>query len=171
MQDAAAFACLKCEKRFTIHRRRHHCRSCGKIFCDNCSSHRRTLPAEFGFSTPQRLCRHPSLRTKRCASLVCTPYSNDALRVPGRCPRLWLVATMQWQAPRVGGGQQQRREVQCCAARASMARTRPPEVDCPIRIPSTCGSLHFQAGLARAKPHALVKSALTVNARCAVDVA
>ncbi|CCH58105.1 hypothetical protein TBLA_0A03050 [Henningerozyma blattae CBS 6284] len=30
--------CTQCKKRFTWFLRKHHCRHCGKIFCDNCSN-------------------------------------------------------------------------------------------------------------------------------------
>jgi len=33
----------KCKKQFTIVRRKHHCRRCGGIFCDACTTKRRTL--------------------------------------------------------------------------------------------------------------------------------
>jgi len=45
--------CLGCEKEFDFAFRRHHCRSCGKIFCDACSSY--SLPYE---SVSYRLCTH-----------------------------------------------------------------------------------------------------------------
>jgi hypothetical protein len=34
----------------------HHCRHCGKIFCNICSSSRSLLPREFGLRDPQRVC-------------------------------------------------------------------------------------------------------------------
>ena len=48
--DSDAPACTSCAKRFTLFRRRHHCRACGQVFCDGCSSQRIDLgpaaPAE-----------------------------------------------------------------------------------------------------------------------------
>lgn len=41
--DAEVNACEKCTKAFTLLRRRHHCRNCGGIFCDACTTKRRTL--------------------------------------------------------------------------------------------------------------------------------
>ena len=35
--DSEAVACEACSKRFTLTRRRHHCRSCGEVFCDDCA--------------------------------------------------------------------------------------------------------------------------------------
>lgn len=36
--DVSVKACMRCEKKFTVTNRRHHCRECGGIFCDACSS-------------------------------------------------------------------------------------------------------------------------------------
>lgn len=36
MNDDAAVRCGLCEHKFTVTRRRHHCRLCGKIFCGKC---------------------------------------------------------------------------------------------------------------------------------------
>ena len=35
--------CHVCSSRFTLFLRKHHCRQCGRIFCDNCSRGRRKL--------------------------------------------------------------------------------------------------------------------------------
>ena len=44
MSDSSAKSCYECERPFTLLRRRHHCRSCGQIFCANCCSR---LPQSF----------------------------------------------------------------------------------------------------------------------------
>jgi hypothetical protein len=52
--------CPSCSNPFsyyTVGRRRHHCRLCGDIFCDACSSHRTVLPLEGEeFDKPVRVC-------------------------------------------------------------------------------------------------------------------
>ncbi|XP_075252771.1 uncharacterized protein LOC142344757 isoform X3 [Convolutriloba macropyga] len=45
--------CLSCDKEFSATVRKHHCRCCGKIFCNDCSSRRASLPAH---PTPVRVC-------------------------------------------------------------------------------------------------------------------
>lgn len=45
MSDRSSKACYECEQLFTFFRRRHHCRSCGQIFCSNCCAR---LPQSFG---------------------------------------------------------------------------------------------------------------------------
>ncbi|KAL4177018.1 hypothetical protein KRP22_001954 [Phytophthora ramorum] len=45
MSDRSSKACYECEQLFTFFRRRHHCRSCGQLFCANCCAR---LPQSFG---------------------------------------------------------------------------------------------------------------------------
>ncbi|TYZ57846.1 hypothetical protein PybrP1_003010 [[Pythium] brassicae (nom. inval.)] len=45
MSDRSSKACYECEVLFTFVRRRHHCRSCGQIFCAQCCAR---LPQSFG---------------------------------------------------------------------------------------------------------------------------
>eukprot|EP00658_Telonema_sp_P-2_P080364 TRINITY_DN7989_c0_g1_i3.p1 TRINITY_DN7989_c0_g1~~TRINITY_DN7989_c0_g1_i3.p1 ORF type:complete len:213 (-),score=24.10 TRINITY_DN7989_c0_g1_i3:520-1158(-) len=53
--DRAIKACSSCREKFTLTRRRHHCRMCGGLFCDTCTKERVQLPG-FG-KEPQRICR------------------------------------------------------------------------------------------------------------------
>ena len=48
--------CSRCRKPFTLLRARHHCRSCGLIFCDGCSVILPSLP-KLVYFTSQRVCR------------------------------------------------------------------------------------------------------------------
>lgn len=44
--DATATThCHACQREFTITRRKHHCRRCGKVFCNECSDNRMPLPS------------------------------------------------------------------------------------------------------------------------------
>jgi hypothetical protein len=40
VDDSASQVCLLCVERFTMSNRRHHCRACGALVCDQCSSKR-----------------------------------------------------------------------------------------------------------------------------------
>ncbi|KAI8092314.1 FYVE zinc finger-domain-containing protein [Gilbertella persicaria] len=44
--DRQAPECRRCHRRFNFLVRRHHCRRCGQIVCDKCSSNRLRLPVE-----------------------------------------------------------------------------------------------------------------------------
>lgn len=68
-KDEDVSQCRECERRFNFITRRHHCRRCGKIFCDRCSSYRALLDPsdvvhEPGFpeagasSSSQRVCQN-----------------------------------------------------------------------------------------------------------------
>eukprot|EP00049_Salpingoeca_infusionum_P027678 m.33719 g.33719 ORF g.33719 m.33719 type:complete len:729 (+) comp9657_c0_seq1:223-2409(+) len=43
--DAQVQTCKQCTKQFGVKRRKHHCRNCGNIFCDDCSDNRMPLPS------------------------------------------------------------------------------------------------------------------------------
>ena len=53
--DESAPHCMSCQSVFTVVRRRHHCRNCGKVFCGKCSSNAVTLP-RYGHVKPVRVC-------------------------------------------------------------------------------------------------------------------
>ncbi|XP_054717965.1 lateral signaling target protein 2 homolog [Uloborus diversus] len=55
MPDELSSNCMACKIQFTILRRRHHCRNCGKIFCSRCSSNSIPLP-RYGHLKPVRVC-------------------------------------------------------------------------------------------------------------------
>ncbi|KAF4522176.1 hypothetical protein B566_EDAN007322 [Ephemera danica] len=55
MPDHAVGRCMGCDTSFWIGRRKHHCRSCGRIFCADCSWNTAPLPAEQLYE-PVRVC-------------------------------------------------------------------------------------------------------------------
>ena len=57
VEDALRPNCSHCDALFTMSKRRHHCRLCGDVFCDPCSTHRVNLPLEGPeFEKPVRVC-------------------------------------------------------------------------------------------------------------------
>ena len=46
--DEEVETCRRCGSEFDWVNRRHHCRHCGGIYCQNCSPNRSLLPVEFG---------------------------------------------------------------------------------------------------------------------------
>lgn len=65
--DVEAPKCMSCETTFTVVKRRHHCRNCGKIFCARCSSNSVPLP-KFGHMKPVRVCN-------KCFIYSLTPFT------------------------------------------------------------------------------------------------
>ncbi|GBB94613.1 hypothetical protein RclHR1_02390019 [Rhizophagus clarus] len=55
VDDETVKNCKGCEIGFTTIRRKHHCRQCGNIFCQECTSRKISLP-QFGYITPERIC-------------------------------------------------------------------------------------------------------------------
>lgn len=53
--DESAPLCMSCQSVFTVVRRRHHCRNCGKVFCGKCSANAVPLP-RYGHIKPVRVC-------------------------------------------------------------------------------------------------------------------
>lgn len=53
--DERVQECHDCKQKFTGFRRRHHCRACGQVFCNGCTTHRATLPF-LGYNSPERVC-------------------------------------------------------------------------------------------------------------------
>ncbi|XP_050733535.1 lateral signaling target protein 2 homolog isoform X3 [Eriocheir sinensis] len=53
--DQQAPRCMACGASFTMVRRRHHCRNCGKVFCAQCSQHAVPLP-HYGIWKAVRVC-------------------------------------------------------------------------------------------------------------------
>ena len=53
--DAEGEACKKCEAKFTMMKRRHHCRTCGQIFCQDCCGEKWPL-FDIGYSEAEKVC-------------------------------------------------------------------------------------------------------------------
>ena len=58
-RDEATVCCGRCKASFNVLRRRHHCRSCGSLFCNPCSD--RTFELESSYSASPATVRAPSL--------------------------------------------------------------------------------------------------------------
>lgn len=73
--DERVKRCFGCGTSFSMIRRKHHCRSCGRVFCSACSAYRELIPSYyFSFSgimmnTPQRTCASCAHHLKRAAEV------------------------------------------------------------------------------------------------------
>jgi hypothetical protein len=54
--DSQTDECMLCSTKFTFTKRRHHCRTCGLIFCASCCNHRLQLP--YNLKEFSRLCEN-----------------------------------------------------------------------------------------------------------------
>ncbi|KAL0592274.1 hypothetical protein ABG067_000382 [Albugo candida] len=62
--DNLAEKCYACQVAFTLVLRRHHCRRCGNVFCDSCSSSRMPIVSANIF-TPVRVCDKCSVAARK----------------------------------------------------------------------------------------------------------
>ncbi|CAN9502661.1 unnamed protein product [Ophioblennius macclurei] len=56
--------CMQCDTKFDFIRRKHHCRRCGRCFCDKCCSRKVALP-RMCFVDPVRQCAECSLMSQK----------------------------------------------------------------------------------------------------------
>eukprot|EP00656_Telonema_subtile_P023682 TRINITY_DN2523_c0_g1_i7.p1 TRINITY_DN2523_c0_g1~~TRINITY_DN2523_c0_g1_i7.p1 ORF type:complete len:229 (+),score=49.75 TRINITY_DN2523_c0_g1_i7:83-769(+) len=58
VEDDDVSECTRCSTGFGMFNRKHHCRRCGKVFCDKCSKNRTKLPPEDGYGDEKvRVCQ------------------------------------------------------------------------------------------------------------------
>lgn len=77
--DSDCEQCTACGTAFTIVRRRHHCRNCGRIFCSRCSANSLPLP-ELGYDRKVRVCN-------LCFLYKINPFSPCGPQNPGEQQR------------------------------------------------------------------------------------
>lgn len=69
--DSEKAACEKCNKSFNIVRRRHHCRRCGGLFCDACSSRKVDLAVALSGESLVGVGQHNATATNVRNARVC----------------------------------------------------------------------------------------------------
>ena len=55
LSDAEVEKCTGCAQPFDLFHRRHHCRHCGNVLCEQCTAHRVSIP-HLQYSKPVRVC-------------------------------------------------------------------------------------------------------------------
>ncbi|XP_063229929.1 zinc finger FYVE domain-containing protein 9 [Bacillus rossius redtenbacheri] len=89
--DADAPSCMLCDLRFTVIKRRHHCRACGKVLCSKCCNLKSRL--EYLDNAEARVCQPcfevlaRASAVEPCESVAGSPSSaREAGAAPGRRP-------------------------------------------------------------------------------------
>ena len=55
VQEKHVPTCDSCYDTFSFTKRKHHCRSCGNVFCDSCTRFKKPIP-NLGYGKPVRHC-------------------------------------------------------------------------------------------------------------------
>uniref|UniRef100_A0A0K2U3Q5 Lateral signaling target protein 2 homolog n=1 Tax=Lepeophtheirus salmonis TaxID=72036 RepID=A0A0K2U3Q5_LEPSM len=78
--DHAGAVCMGCNSKFWFGRRKHHCRSCGLLFCNNCTDQFSPIPTEQLYS-PVRVCDdcYATLKSSSSSSLSTLQNGTAAL--------------------------------------------------------------------------------------------
>jgi len=79
MRDEVVETCKnnKCSVKFTLNVRKHHCRDCGGIFCNNCTKYETNIP-RLQIKTPVRVCIECYNNIKAEEALLPPPSSNTS---------------------------------------------------------------------------------------------
>lgn len=83
--DSLAERCYHCRAAFTVLLRRHHCRRCGNVFCDGCSSARIPLVSA-GFLTPVRVCQKCCVAARKAHAKMVEERQRRRLLSDGAAP-------------------------------------------------------------------------------------
>jgi hypothetical protein len=82
VKDEEVDKCHGCKVKFSTFKRKHHCRECGKIFCDDCTRMQKTLNYPLTEKGPSRETNAKKCRVcKECKRLPTAESSERALQV------------------------------------------------------------------------------------------
>ena len=80
--DADARECGACRVMFTLFRRRHHCRACGRVFCNDCTRSRCLFVNAEYYANPQRVCQACILAARTHVAAPAPLAAPAAVAVP-----------------------------------------------------------------------------------------
>jgi FYVE zinc finger/Ring finger domain len=81
--DSDVSECPICKRQFTFLFRRHHCRKCGRVVCNECSPHRITIPRQFIVQPPGPTSSRPVSMAQPVETVDMTGDNEEASAVPG----------------------------------------------------------------------------------------
>jgi len=142
--DSMRTSCPSCNSTFTYTKRRHHCRLCGDIFCDACSSTRAVLPLDGKeYDVPVRVCDTCMKDVKRgnyfSLRRYLTPLQLFDPTKKNKPPTTTTAATSA-ASPKddSGGSGEVTREITAMTVAASLSSLS-ADIDAMIQDPSTYG--------------------------------
>ena len=93
--DAHVLACFNCNSLFSFFRRKHHCRACGRIFCDDCSKEREERPFTTG-TGPVRACTTCAISLRQMSRMAWLIKSLSVMPVTFRELFLLRLLDKNW---------------------------------------------------------------------------
>eukprot|EP00756_Hemistasia_phaeocysticola_P058916 Hpha_TRINITY_DN35596_c0_g1::TRINITY_DN35596_c0_g1_i1::g.84540::m.84540 len=131
--DEDAPSCNQCGKPFTVLRRRHHCRACGRVFCADHSSHKRAL-AGAGYNRVCDFCF--DTYSDRPAVITQTPFQSPRRPKAHEVSAASLAPSLPRELPSEprakavrGGGDTPVEFLECSDAPGDMDEEKPEEED------------------------------------------
>jgi hypothetical protein len=99
MDDGAVRECCGCYRQFNFVRRRHHCRACGKVYCENCVRELRIVPT-VSETVPVRCCNEcvAIMDIQESADLKTSKISSSLPKRSGR-PSAFSIDSEQYSLP------------------------------------------------------------------------
>mmetsp|Transcript_17951 Transcript_17951/g.69526 ORF Transcript_17951/g.69526 Transcript_17951/m.69526 type:complete len:726 (+) Transcript_17951:113-2290(+) len=101
--DNSSDHCSQCCRFFTLFVRRHHCRTCGWIFCDACSSRRAQLPPAFLQNHSEAVVADEDSPPERVCDACYDYFENGMVRVERPLPRDVPERLLNIFLPAIGG--------------------------------------------------------------------
>ena len=99
--DSEVSECPICRRQFSFLFRRHHCRKCGRVVCNDCSPHRITIPRQFIVNPPGPAYSRPVAMAQPTETVDLTGEDDEGVTVAG-------FASSFSSASALGGGEKVR---------------------------------------------------------------
>ena len=99
--DSEVSECPICRRQFSFLFRRHHCRKCGRVVCNDCSPHRITIPRQFIVNPPGPASSRPVSIAQPSETVDLTGDDDDGVALPG------FISSMSSNSA-LGGGEKVR---------------------------------------------------------------